>query len=117
MKLPCPACEHAVAVEIDPRCSQCGSDLTVLRQIMRSASDSVRLALESMREGRSKDALDYAYEAWGLVHTPETAAVGLLAAVQADDGTEATRWLRRRMKLCADPAESEDPESPSQDES
>jgi hypothetical protein len=111
MKLNCPACEHAVPVERDPRCSKCGADLSVLRQIMHSASDSVRLALESMREGRYKDALDYAYEAWGLVHTPETAAMGLLAAVQADDGTEVTRWLRRRMKMCGEPEDMDQDES------
>jgi hypothetical protein len=96
MKIPCPVCNREVDPDQTDDCAQCGAVIAPLRQIMLSAADSVRLALESLREGRDREALDYAYEAWGLMHTSETAAIGLLAAVKVDEGTEVTRWLRRR---------------------
>lgn len=85
--------------EEDPVCPACGCEVEPLSQILLAAEDSLTLALESMRELRYRDALDYAYEAWGLKNTYETAAVGLLAAACNRDGAEVTRWLRRRQKM------------------
>jgi hypothetical protein len=97
--IPCPVCALEVSPEDHPSCPQCGAQLAVLQQIMESATDSVCLAMESLREGRDREALDYAYEAWGLMHTTETAAAGLIAAVKIGEATEITRWLKRRKSM------------------
>lgn len=68
----------------------------MLRQISAAAQDSILLALEALREGRDRDAHEFAYEAWGLRHTPEAAAVGLIAATSLADPVEIPRWIRRR---------------------
>jgi len=95
----CPLCQSDETVDADGVCVSCGADLGSLQGILFSAQDSLRLALEAMRERRDQEALDYAYEAWGLKQTMETAAVGLLAAMQLRDGQEAFRWLKRRRRM------------------
>ena len=52
----------------------------MLRQITSAARDSLQLGLEALREGRDRDAHEFAYEAWGLRHSREAAAIGLLSA-------------------------------------
>jgi hypothetical protein len=99
MSITCPVCEREVRAEVSAVCRKCGADLSSLKQIVLSASDSVRLGLESLREGRDREALDYAYEAWGLMHTLETVSIGFLAALKSEDSTEVTRWMRRRRVL------------------
>ena len=96
MKIPCPVCGIEINLEHRDCCAHCGAEVASLRQVLLSASDSVRLGLESLKEGRDREAMDYAYEAWGLMHTTETAALGLLVAAKLNDGTETTRWLKRR---------------------
>lgn len=91
----CPRCQK-VACDDDISCQRCGCEFDVLLQVLESAEDSIMLALESLREQRHRDALDYAYEAWGLKHTVETAAIGLIVAASLQDSGEMTRWLRRR---------------------
>ena len=95
----CPLCQSDETVDPLGLCLTCGADLGSLQEILFSAQDSLRLALEALRERRDQEALDYAYEAWGLKQTMETAAVGLLAAMQLRDGQEAFRWLKRRRRM------------------
>ena len=95
----CPLCQSDETVDPLGICLSCSADLGALQDILMSAQDSLRLALEAMRERRDQEALDYAYEAWGLKQTLETAAVGLLAAMQLRDGHEALRWLMRRRRM------------------
>ena len=97
----CPICQFDETVDAMGVCLSCSADLSALRDVLLSAQDSLRLALEAMRERRDQEALDYAYEAWGLKQTMETAAVGLLAAMQLRDGREALRWLMRRRRMAA----------------
>ncbi|MDB6071429.1 MAG: hypothetical protein JWL81_2600, partial [Verrucomicrobiales bacterium] len=77
----------------------CACDVAILRQITLASHDSVLLALEALREGRDRDAHEFAYEAWGLRHTPEAAAIGLLAAAGLGDPVEIPRWMRRRRAM------------------
>ena len=92
----CPFCRKKVASGIAARCRHCGCEVAMLRQITTAATDSVRLALEALREGRDREAHEFAYEAWGLRHTREAAAIGLLAATGLGDPIEIPRWIRRR---------------------
>lgn len=71
----------------------------MLGRIIVASADSVMLALDSLRQRRYEDAMDYAYEAWGLKHSHQGAAVGLLAAAALRNGVEIARWLRRRRLL------------------
>lgn len=99
MKISCPSCDAPVSPDVTPTCSACGCEVAVLGQILLAAEDSLLLAIESLRERRQRDALDYAYEAWGLKKTYETSAIGLLAAMSLRDGPETMRWLRRRQVM------------------
>lgn len=99
MTLFCPVCQSDQNVESSGSCQSCGTDVSSLQEILLAAQDSLRLALEALRERRDHEALDYAYEAWGLKHTMETAAVGLLAAMQLRDEQEVSRWLMRRRRM------------------
>jgi hypothetical protein len=62
----------------------------MFRTISPAADDSILLALEALREGRDREAHESAYEAWGLHHSPQAAAIGLADAV------EIPRWICRR---------------------
>lgn len=99
MNIPCPACDASVSPDEVDSCPKCGCEIEPLGRILLAAEDSLTLALESLRERRERDALDYAYEAWGLKKTYETAAIGLLAAMTLRDGPETMRWLRRRQLM------------------
>ena len=92
----CSFCRKKVPRGNSVRCRHCGCEVAVLRQITVAAGDSVKLALEALREGRDRDAHDFAHEAWGLRHTREAAAIGLLAATGLGDPIEIPRWIRRR---------------------
>lgn len=93
----CPYCRKPIPPEFEEdQCAHCGCAIGMLMNILISARESVQLALEALREGRVRDAHDFAYEAWGLRHTREAAAVGLLAATALGEPVEIARWLRRR---------------------
>ena len=94
--LACPFCCKKVPPGNAVRCRHCGCEVAMLRQITAAAADSVKLALEALREGRDRDAHEFAYEAWGLRHTREAAAIGLIAATGLGDPVEIPRWIRRR---------------------
>ena len=96
MTLLCPYCRKKVPPGNARRCRHCSCEVAMLRQITAAASDSILLALEALREGRDRDAHEFAYEAWGLRHTREAAAIGLIAAVGLADPVEIPRWIRRR---------------------
>ncbi len=102
MQVPCPACATAVNPEEEEFCPECGCAVAILADIVWSARDSIQLALEAIRRGQRSDALDYAYEAWGLKNSRETAAIGLIAAMHLRDSVEVTRWLKRRRRMCAE---------------
>ncbi len=92
----CPFCRKKVPRSQATRCRHCGCEVAMLHQIVAAADDSVKLALEALREGRDRDAHDFAYEAWGLRHSRVAAAIGLLAATGLEDPIEIPRWIRRR---------------------
>ena len=99
MTIRCPSCRKPVSPDDSERCPRCDCELAILGQILHAAHDSLQLALLGLREGRDKDAHEFAYEAWALRHTREAAAAGLLAAVALRDPIEISRWLRRRRQL------------------
>jgi hypothetical protein len=99
MIIECPACTREVDPQDSEHCPHCQCEIGLLGRLLTAAEDSLLLAMEALRERNLRDALDYAYEAWSLKQTVETAAVGLLAATALRDGTETMRWLRRRQRL------------------
>lgn len=96
MILLCPYCRKKSSPEASDHCPYCGCEIAMLGRLIHSARDSVMLAMEALREGRDRDAHDFAYEAWGLKHSREAAAAGLMAAVSLGDPIEIPRWIRRR---------------------
>ena len=96
MNLHCPYCRKKVPAGNARRCRHCGCEVAALRTITGAARDSLLLALEALAEGRDRDAHDFAYEAWGLRHSREAAAIGLIAASCLADPIEIPRWIRRR---------------------
>ena len=99
MNVACPSCTKQVSPDIHHTCPSCGCEVAILGIILVAAHDSLQLALLALQEGRDKDAYDFAYEAWALRHTLETAAVGLLSAIALKDPIEISRWIRRRRNL------------------
>lgn len=99
MTIYCPSCGKPVSPDATDRCPRCGCEVEVLGEIIHAAYDSLQLSLLALREGRDRDAHDFAYEAWALRHTMETAAAGLLAAVALGEPVEISRWLRRKRRL------------------
>lgn len=99
MTIYCPSCGKPVSPTEREHCPRCGCEVAILGQIILAAHDSLQLALLALREGRDRDAHDFAYEAWALRHTLETAAAGLLAAVALKEPVEIARWLRRKRRL------------------
>ena len=96
MNIHCPFCRKKVPAGNARRCRHCGCEVAMLRQITSAARDSLQLGLEALREGRDRDAHEFAYEAWGLRHSREAAAIGLLSAIGLSDPIEIPRWIRRR---------------------
>lgn len=92
----CPYCLKIVPPGNQRHCRHCSCEIAMLRTISQAADDSVLLALEALREGRDRDAHEFAYEAWGLRHSPQAAAIGLIAATGLADPVEIPRWIRRR---------------------
>ncbi len=99
MNLSCPFCRKKVPPGHSRRCRHCGCEVASLRTITTAAADSIRLAIEALQEGRDRDAHDFAYEAWGLRHSREAAAIGLIAASCLGDPIEIPRWIRRRREV------------------
>ncbi len=92
----CPYCRKIIPPGNQARCRHCSCAIAMLRTISQAADDSILLALEALREGRDRDAHEFAYEAWGLHHSPQAAAIGLIAATGLADPVEIPRWIRRR---------------------
>lgn len=99
MNLHCPYCRKKVPPGNARRCRHCHCEVAALRTITVAAQDSLLLALEALKEGRDRDAHDFAYEAWGLRHSREAAAIGLIAASSLADPIEIPRWIRRRREV------------------
>lgn len=99
MTIYCPSCAKPVSPDHADRCPRCGCEVAILGHILNAAHDSLQLSLLALREGRDRDAHDFAYEAWALRHSMETAAAGLLAAVALKEPVEIARWLRRKARL------------------
>lgn len=92
----CPYCRKKASPEQYDHCPHCGCEISMLGRLVHASRDSIMLALEALRDGHDRDAHDFAYEAWGLKHSREAAAVGLLCAVSLGDPIEIPRWIRRR---------------------
>ena len=103
MTYPCPYCTLPVDLE-HPLCI-CGCDLIMLRPVVEAARSAVRMALLELKTGNPREAMDFAYESWELLHSHEASAAGLLAAVAQKDPIEISRWLRRRQLPESWPAE------------
>jgi hypothetical protein len=99
MKLCCPYCGRAVKSRRAVRCSGCGCNLSILGEVLRSAHDSLLLAMLALREGRDRDAHEFACESWGLRHSRAASAAGIIAATMMRDPIEIARWIRRRRRL------------------
>ncbi len=101
MNVLCPSCRQKVGTGHARRCRHCGCEVAILRQIDAAARDSILLALKSLRHGQDQDAHDFAHESWGLRHSRQAAAIGLLAAMALADPVEIPRWMRRRRSVPA----------------
>jgi hypothetical protein len=99
MKYRCPSCEAPVRSLKAPACLRCGCELGILNQIIVSAKDSLGLAMLALREGRDRDAHEFACESWGLRRSRAASAAGLIAATMMRDPIEISRWIRRRERL------------------
>ena len=80
-------------------CNRCGCELAILSEIIHAARESLLLAMLALREGRDRDAHEFACESWSLHHTREASAAGLIAAIMQRDPIEISRWVRRRSRL------------------
>ena len=99
MTIHCPSCGKPVVPETNERCPRCGCEVAILGRILHAAHDSLQLALLALREGRDRDAHDFACESWGLRRTRAASAAGLIAATIMRDPIEISRWIRRRARL------------------
>ena len=99
MKYRCPSCDAPVRSLKTLLCLRCGCELEILSTIIHSAGDSLLLAMLALREGRDRDAHDFACESWGLRRTRAASAAGLIAATIMRDPIEISRWIRRRARL------------------
>jgi len=99
MKYHCPYCKAPVRSLKSPVCLRCGCELEILSEIILSAKDSLGLAMLALREGRDRDAHDFARESWGLRRSRASSAAGLIAATMMREPIEISRWIRRREDL------------------
>ena len=99
MKLACPCCRKSLRTLKTPECPRCGCELEILGEIIEGARESLLLAMLALREGRDRDAHQFALESWSLKQTREASAAGLIAATMQRDPIEIARWLRRRERL------------------
>ena len=99
MRILCPSCGRKVSPALSSHCGACGCEIAVLGQILHAAHDSLLLAMLALREGRDRDAHDFAHESWALRHDRTSAAAGLIAATMLRDPIEISRWIRRRRRL------------------
>jgi hypothetical protein len=99
MEIHCPFCKKKMPRAYTTVCKSCGCEIEMLRQITGAAHDSIQLALLALRDGRDDDAHELAHEAWDLRHSPEAAAIGLIAATSLADPIEIPCWIRRRRTM------------------
>jgi len=99
MKRTCPCCGTTVRSSKALRCPRCQCELAILGDIEQAAYESLLLALLALREGRDRDAHEFASESWSLRQTKQAAAAGLISATMQRDPIEIARWLRRRSRL------------------
>ena len=99
MKIQCPSCGRKVSPTLSNHCGNCGCEVAVLGQIIHSARDSLLLSMLALREGRDRDAHEFARESWQLHHHRTSAAAGLIAATMLREPVEISRWIRRRRRL------------------
>jgi hypothetical protein len=101
MKFVCPSCGTPVRSRKVTTCSRCQCELAILSDIVDAARESLLLALLALREGRDRDAHEFACESWSLRQTKLAAAAGLISATMQRDPIEIARWLRRRSRLAS----------------
>jgi len=53
----------------------------------------------ALREGRGRDAHEFACESWGLRHSLAASAAGLIAATMMRDPIGMACWIRRRRRI------------------
>jgi len=99
MKYPCPSCGTSVRSLKATSCARCGCELEILGDIIEAARESLLLAMLALREGRDRDAHEFACESWSLKQTRQASAAGLVAATMQRDPIEIARWMRRRARL------------------
>ena len=95
MIYPCPYCNDPVSMGESPVCA-CGCDLTMLQPVLEGAAAALKMSILEMKSGEYSEAMEFAYESWGLLKSHEASAAGLIAAMSMKDPIEITRWLRRR---------------------
>ncbi len=99
MNFPCPACARRIRSQRTRRCPDCGCEVGVLAETIKSSHDSLMLAMLALREGRDRDAQEFALESWSLCRSRAASAAGLIAATIMRDPIEIARWMRRRRRL------------------
>jgi hypothetical protein len=103
MNYSCPSCGAPVRSLKVAACVRCGCELAILGDIIQAARESLLLALLALREGRDRDAHEFACESWSLKQTRQASAAGLIAAAMQRDPIEIARWMRRRARFSDSP--------------
>ena len=99
MKIQCPSCGRKVSPALSKHCEACGCEIAALGAIIHAARESLLLAMLALREGRDRDAHDFAAESWSLYRHRTSASAGLIASTMLRDPIEISRWIRRRRRL------------------
>ena len=92
MELPCPNCAKIATAS---ECPRCGSDLSRLFALQKTAVDEIRLAAALLRAARPATAYSLATRSWERRHSPEAAKLAFLAALTTGDFQSATGWHAR----------------------
>jgi hypothetical protein len=97
--LRCPSCRRANQIDPDRtvalRCARCHCELEPLALIRAAAEGHTRNACDALANDDFAGAARLATQSWALMPAPETAACGLLAAINRGDLPAAAYWRQR----------------------
>ena len=96
MEIRCPACRKMNNESL--KCIRCGCDLSILNKILKASRHNFLIGLHNLKNGSGSDALFHAKRSWDLKKTTETAKLGFMASLLADEFDQAIVWYRRSIK-------------------